>query len=94
LRERLERGQKITGHTVVGPHGEIVSAGTVGVRRLHAFEPVTTSTLLVRPAGAEGPLGLDALESAAGFYTGHWAAPRLPDRLRVESVGVVDPKAH
>ena len=61
LAEHLDDGQQITDHTVTGPDGEIVRAGTIGVRRRHAFDPVTVRTLRVTLTGADGALGTEAL---------------------------------
>lgn len=89
LSEHLDDGQQVSDHTVTGPDGEIVRAGTIGVRRLHAFAPVIR-TLRVHLTGVDGALDAHALTGAVGFATGHSAAPVLPERSRVESVGVVD----
>lgn len=94
LAEHLDFGQQITGHTVTGHYGEIVRAGTIGIRRRHAFAPVTVSTLRVALTGVDGALGTEVLTGAVGFATGHATAPVLPERFRVESVGVVDAQAH
>lgn len=63
LSERPVNGQQITAHTVTGPGGELATGQTIGIRRLHVFAPVTVQTLRVSLAGADGPLGADALES-------------------------------
>ncbi|MGJ6981541.1 alpha-L-fucosidase [Aestuariimicrobium soli] len=48
LHERLDEGQRIFEHSLHARGAEVASGGTVGVRRLHRFDPVTASEFVVR----------------------------------------------
>ncbi|RAG81316.1 alpha-L-fucosidase [Streptacidiphilus pinicola] len=74
LREELTAGQHITWHRILADGRPLVSAGTVGVRRIHAFEPVTVTELTIRLTGAMDGAGLCAV---TGFRTGHSRLPEL-----------------
>ena len=55
-------------------------SGTVGVRRVHTFEPVTVRDLRIRLTGEAGtPIAAApdtaALRAVTGFHTGH---PEIP----------------
>ncbi|MFF1688759.1 MULTISPECIES: alpha-L-fucosidase [unclassified Streptomyces] len=73
LREDLTAGQHITRHEVV-TDGQLIAVGqTVGVRRIHAFDPVTVRELRIRLAGGSAA----ALAAVTGYFTGKSAAPGL-----------------
>ncbi|MFG3367685.1 alpha-L-fucosidase [Streptomyces sp. NPDC090032] len=73
LREDLTTGQHITRHEVVA-EGQLIAVGqTVGVRRIHAFDPVTVRELRIRLAGGSAT----ALAAVTGYFTGQSAAPGL-----------------
>ncbi|MFE5683050.1 alpha-L-fucosidase [Streptomyces sp. NPDC056512] len=75
LREDLARGQHITDHEVLADGQPIASGHTVGVRRVHAFEPVTTTELRIRLTGDHA-----RLNAVTGFRTGHCAIPPLEEQ--------------
>lgn len=51
LREDLTAGQRVTHHEVLADGEPLLSGHTVGVRRVHAFEPRTVRELRVRLTG-------------------------------------------
>lgn len=75
LREDLTGGQRIFGHDVRADGRPLVSAGTVGVRRIHAFPPVTATELTLR---LDDPSA--RLRSVIAFETGASALPELEEQ--------------
>ncbi|MFF1357311.1 alpha-L-fucosidase [Streptomyces sp. NPDC058297] len=73
LREDLTAGQHITRHEVVAD-GQLIAVGqTVGVRRIHAFDPVAVRELRIRLTGESTA----AMATVTGYFTGQSAAPGL-----------------
>lgn len=73
LRENLAGGQHIAHHELV-VDGRVIAEGcTVGIRRFHAFEPVTVREIQIRLTG-----GNQALAAVNGFHCGHSATPAPP----------------
>lgn len=55
LAERLEEGQRVTGHRVLLEDGTVIaSGGTVGVRRIHRLEQAVQASALVVELSGEG----------------------------------------
>ncbi|MEU2429123.1 hypothetical protein ABZ611_06305 [Streptomyces sp. NPDC007861] len=79
LCEELSSGQRIAGHTVLADNRVIASGGTVGVRRVHAFQPVVVSELTIRLTGE----GDTALRAVTGFRTGSGEVPSLEEQPEV-----------
>ncbi|MEY9871974.1 alpha-L-fucosidase [Streptacidiphilus sp. MAP12-33] len=78
LREDLTAGQLITAHEILADGRPLLSAGTVGVRRIHVFEPVTVTELTVRLTTAPSTDPDTAtLASVTGYRTGHGRLPEL-----------------
>jgi alpha-L-fucosidase len=75
LREDLARGQHITAHRILADGREIAAGYTVGVRRVHAFRPVTARGLCVELTGPGA-----SLISADVFLTGASAVPDLEEQ--------------
>lgn len=81
LAEDLTAGQRAGEHQVRTPDGRAVATGgSIGVRRLHVFPAVTTSTLTV-DVGTSGAV----LSGATGFRAGHEQAPQLPENYRAST---------
>ncbi|MFJ3581798.1 alpha-L-fucosidase [Streptomyces sp. NPDC090127] len=74
LREDLSGGQRITGHTLLAGGRVLATGSSVGVRRVHSFEPVAAAELTILITGDEaGLLGV------SGFRTGS-RVPGLEDQ--------------
>ncbi|MBZ2198098.1 alpha-L-fucosidase [Occultella gossypii] len=83
LREDLTAGQRVRGHEVHTPDGVVlVAAGTLGVRRVHVFEPVRVHELLVRVAADDGASAAGHVTSVTGYDTGGAGVPYLPADYR------------
>lgn len=55
LAERLEEGQRVTGHRVLLEDGTVLaSGGTIGVRRIHRLEETVQASVLVVELSGEG----------------------------------------
>lgn len=83
LREDLSSGQRITSHTVLAGDRVLAAGSTVGVRRVHAFEPVTATELKIHISG-DGA----ALSAVRVFRTGNSEVPgveKLPDVMNEKS---------
>ncbi|SDL01189.1 alpha-L-fucosidase [Streptomyces indicus] len=66
LREDLTAGQHIARHEVTAEGRTLASGGTVGIRRVHRFEPTVVQELRVRLTGGTA----DALTAVTGFRAG------------------------
>ncbi|MFC8259538.1 alpha-L-fucosidase [Streptomyces sp. NPDC057291] len=66
LRENLAAGQHIAHHELLVDGRVIAQGRTVGIRRFHAFEPVTVREIQIRLTG-----GNQALAAVNGFRCGH-----------------------
>lgn len=87
LTEDIRAGQRILGHRVCLSDGTEVAAGqSVGVRRMHVLDPVTTDELVVWVSDADGRLVPEALSGATGFATGHSTPPVIPTAYRAPTV--------
>lgn len=65
LREELTAGQRIEHHEIHAGNQRIAVGHTVGVRRLHAFQPVTADELRIRLTGPGA-----VLKAVIGYDTG------------------------
>ncbi|MFC1435663.1 alpha-L-fucosidase [Streptacidiphilus sp. N1-3] len=82
LREDLGRGQRIFGHEILADGRLLARVGTVGVRRVHAFAPVTVTELRIRLTGDGGGGGdQGALRAVTGFHTGFASLPEIEEQL-------------
>lgn len=81
LAEDLDRGQRVDSHHICTDDGRVLASGrTVGIRRLHVFEPIRTTSLTIKLHDADGNrLDATALASATGYRTGHSTVPQLPE---------------
>lgn len=75
LREDLTDGQHVFAHEILADGRPLVAAGTVGTRRVHAFEAVTATELTIR---LEDPAA--RLRCVTGFDTGHSSLPELEEQ--------------
>ncbi|MGW2202827.1 alpha-L-fucosidase [Streptomyces sp. NPDC001774] len=75
LREDLVSGQRVTDHEIRADSRVIASGHTVGVRRVHAFEPVTVSEVRIRLVGEGG-----RLLRTTGFHTGCSSPPDIEEQ--------------
>ena len=50
----------------------VAAGGTIGISRLHTFEPLTVSELAIRLDGPQA-----TLDGVAGYLTGHPGVPQL-----------------
>lgn len=74
LCEDLTAGQQVVDHEIIADGERVATGHTVGVRRLHVFEAVTTRKLRIRlTEGAR-------LESVTAYLTGSETAPQLEEQ--------------
>jgi alpha-L-fucosidase len=86
LREDLLRGQCVDLHSVLVDGHPIASGRTIGVRRWHAFETVTASSITIRLDSEEAQLlGVTA------FHTGHTRIPALEPQPESADPSKFDP---
>jgi alpha-L-fucosidase len=72
LREDLSHGQFVDAHEILADGRRIASGRTIGIRRWHAFETVTASSLTIRYDSHEA-----RLRGITAFHTGHTSMPEL-----------------
>jgi alpha-L-fucosidase len=81
LREHLADGQRIDGFSVRGSLGggplrPLVSASTVGARRLVAFRSMTVDRLMIETNHVNA-----RIDEVVGYFTGHQRLPRLGPKV-------------
>lgn len=72
IREGLTTGQHVNSHSIMAAGRQLAAGGTIGISRLHTFEPLTVSELAIRLDGPQA-----TLDGVAGYLTGHPGVPQL-----------------
>lgn len=86
LREDLRAGQRVFAHEVMAHGRPLIAAGTVGVRRWHAFAQIEAERLEIELTGPAA-----RLESLTAYRTGHEAPPSLEPQPAADPRKAADP---